>query len=456
MLKYFSKKKLILLCGDMLLIIASFYLSSFIRWSEFGDIRSSFNIAVILSLFIYIFIFYIADFYNLEDKFKSKWSILRFAAAVVVANSIIAIVFYIFPFWKYGRGIFLLSGVFIFILSILWHLIFNEFFKHQRVPSGILIVGAGEAGNAICNILKENNDINIIGLLDDDPYKLGMSVGSSKVIGKTEMLLSLLNDRKIDRVIVAITHDMSPELFKQIVQAKFNGVEIYDMLSVYQSITGKIPVLHTNDRWLWDADIYGIKKNLYNTKIKTVLDKFFAVTGTILSSPVMLITAILIKLDSIGPVFYSQQRVGKDGKIFTLFKFRSMRADAEPEGAVWAEKNDYRVTSIGRVIRFLRIDEIPQMWNVLKGDMSFIGPRPERPEFVEHLSKEIPYYSLRNSVKPGITGWAQVNYRYGASKEDSLEKLQYDLFYIKNVSFLLDIVILFVTIRVVLFGRGAR
>ncbi len=249
---------------------------------------------------------------------------------------------------------------------------------------------------------------------------------------------------------------MSPELFKQIVQAKFNGVEIYDMLSVYQSITGKIPVLHTNDRWLWDADIYGIKKNLYNTKIKAVLDKFFAVTGIILSSPVMLITAVLIKLDSKGPVFYSQQRVGKDGKIFTLFKFRSMRADAETEGAVWAEKNDSRVTSIGRIIRLLRIDEIPQMWNVLKGDMSFIGPRPERPEFVECLSKEIPYYSLRNSVKPGITGWAQVNYRYGASKEDSLEKLQYDLFYIKNVSLILDIIILFVTIRVVLFGRGAR
>lgn len=456
MLKYFPKKKLILLIGDMLVIIASFYISSFIRWGELSDISSSFNTAVILSFFVYIFTFYIADLYNLENKFKNEWYILKFAVTVVAASSLIAVIFYIFPFWKYGRGIFFLSSVSIFSLSILWHFVFNKFFKYQRVPSKVLIVGAGGTGKELYSILENNKDVDVIGFLDDAPDKLGMTIGSSSVIGETGLLLPLLRDKNIDKVIVAINGNISPELFKRIVDAKFSGVEIYDMPSIYENITGKIPVLHTNDRWLGYSNIYGIKKNLYNTKIKMFLDKTLAAIGLILSAPIMCITSLAIKLDSKGTVFYSQERVGKDGKVFTLFKFRSMKADAEANGAVWAKQNDSRVTRVGRIIRLLRIDEIPQMWNVIKGDMSFIGPRPERPEFVESLSKEIPYYFLRQSVKPGITGWAQINYRYGASKEDALEKLQYDLFYIKNLSFILDLIILFATIRVVLFGKGAR
>ena len=181
-----------------------------------------------------------------------------------------------------------------------------------------------------------------------------------------------------------------------------------------------------------------------------------AVIGVVITLPIVILTAALIKLESKGPVFYKQKRVGHDGIIFSLVKFRSMIADAENNGAVWTQQDDSRVTRVGKIIRNFRIDEIPQIWNVLKGDMSFVGPRPERPEFVDFLQKDIPYYMLRHSVKPGITGWAQVNYQYGDSPDDAREKLQYDLYYVKNQSFILDLHIMLSTVQVILFGIGAR
>lgn len=186
------------------------------------------------------------------------------------------------------------------------------------------------------------------------------------------------------------------------------------------------------------------------------MDILTSIIGLTLLFPVSLMVAIAIKSDSKGPIFYQQERVGEDGKIFRLLKFRSMRKNAEENGPVWAQVNDQRVTRVGRMIRKWRLDEIPQMINVLKGEMSLVGPRPERPIFVEQLSNEIPYYSLRNVIKPGITGWAQISYPYGASKEDALEKLKYDLYYIKRMSFLFDLTIIFETVKITLLGRGAR
>jgi exopolysaccharide biosynthesis polyprenyl glycosylphosphotransferase len=200
----------------------------------------------------------------------------------------------------------------------------------------------------------------------------------------------------------------------------------------------------------------GMKRNIYMSGIKGLIDKASSLLGLAASLPLMAVTAAAIRADSKGPVLYRQKRVGMNGGEFELLKFRSMRVDAESCGPRWAQQDDPRVTRVGRFIRKARIDEIPQLWNVLKGDMSLIGPRPERPEFVRLLNEEIPFYHLRHSVRPGITGWAQVNYRYGASKEDALEKLQYDLFYIKNLSAAIDLHILMRTVRVVLFGTGAR
>jgi sugar transferase (PEP-CTERM system associated) len=305
-------------------------------------------------------------------------------------------------------------------------------------------------------MLKANKDYEIVGFLDDDEKKWGMSFGNASVIGGTGLLSNLLKESRIDKVIIAITQVIRPEVYKKLVEAKFNGTAVYEMPSFYEKIAGKIPVLHTNEMWLGYADIYGVKSNLYNAKVKKIIDKALAVIGLIFAVPIMCIVSLLVKMDTRGPVLYRQQRVGFNGAIFDLIKFRSMKIDAEMNGAVWAQQNDPRITRVGRIIRFLRIDELPQLWNVLKGELSLVGPRPERPKFVDQLTREIPYYSLRHSVKPGITGWAQISYPYGASKEDALEKLQFDLYYIKNVTFLLDLYIILRTIRTVLFGKGAR
>lgn len=228
------------------------------------------------------------------------------------------------------------------------------------------------------------------------------------------------------------------------------------MASLYEELTGKLPVLHLTHGWMAYTTFHGIRKGLYTSRIKKIFDMCLSVTGLILASPLMLIIAMAIKIDTKGPVLYRQKRVGFNERNYDLIKFRSMTSDAEIHGTFWAQENDPRVTRIGNIIRKTRFDEIPQLWNILKGDMSLIGPRPERPEFVQKLENEIPYYTFRHAVKPGITGWAQVNYRYGASKDDTIEKLQYDLFYIKNLSVFLDLQILFKTLRVIMFREGAR
>jgi exopolysaccharide biosynthesis polyprenyl glycosylphosphotransferase len=198
------------------------------------------------------------------------------------------------------------------------------------------------------------------------------------------------------------------------------------------------------------------RRMLLYSQIRRLLDVVLSIVGLVLSLPLMALAAIAIKIDSRGPILYRQKRVGQRNQVFTIMKFRSMRIDSEPDGPVWAEEDDPRITRVGRIIRKLRIDELPQFVNIIRGEMSFVGPRPERPEFVEMLEQEIPYYSQRHLVKPGLTGWAQIRYPYCASVEDAVQKLQYDLYYIKNQSLMLDVITLFETARIVLFGRGAR
>jgi sugar transferase (PEP-CTERM system associated) len=240
----------------------------------------------------------------------------------------------------------------------------------------------------------------------------------------------------------------------ELLDNKLQGRHIDDGISFYEVITGKILVEKVNPAWLIFSEgfEYGRKRHL----VKRFCDLLFATVGLILTLPITIVTAILIKIESRGPIFYRQERIGERGATFTIVKFRSMRQDAEKNGAVWACQNDNRVTKIGSFIRKVRIDEIPQMWNVIRGEMSFVGPRPERPIFVEQLIEKLPYYSLRHTAKPGITGWAQICYPYGASEEDALRKLEYDLYYIKYQSFLFDALIIFRTVKTVLFKKGAR
>ena len=259
----------------------------------------------------------------------------------------------------------------------------------------------------------------------------------------------------VDLVIMAISYTQSAELIGNLLQLKMRGVEVIDMPNFCERAMGQIPIKNVEDSWFLYSGGFELLHRPFLQRFKRVFDLGASLVGLVLSLPLMGILALLVKLDSKGPVFYRQERTGQDEKPFNLVKFRTMRNDAEGgTGPVWASVRDYRVTRVGRWLRLTRLDEIPQFINVLKGEMSFIGPRPERPFFVEKLKKEIPYYALRFSVKPGLTGWAQVQYRYGASVEDAIEKLKFDLYYIKNMSWKLDIWIAIKTLKVVFFAQG--
>ena len=275
------------------------------------------------------------------------------------------------------------------------------------------------------------------------------------VIGNYSNIIRLAGEKKVDRIIVALEERRGNFPTKELLECRMEGITVEDGISFIEYLTGKLLIDKIRPSSLIFSN--GFNKSPVVQSLKTCSDLLLSLIFLVLFMPLMVCIAVAIKIDSPGPVFYRQERYGRNGKLFDLLKFRSMKNNAEKEtGPVWAEENDKRITRIGKIIRKFRLDELPQIINVLKGEMSFIGPRPERPFFVEQLKKEIPYYDKRHIVKPGITGWAQTEYSYGATKEEAMEKLKYDLYYIKNMSLFFDLFIYFRTVKIVLFGEGAR
>jgi sugar transferase (PEP-CTERM system associated) len=319
-----------------------------------------------------------------------------------------------------------------------------------------VIVGAGPLASNIAKEIAERADtgFNLIGFVTDDPESVEEKLANLSVIGNQSRILDIATKENVDRIVVALEERRGKFPDAQLLECKMKGIAIEEGIRFYEHLTGRLQVESLHPSSLIFSE--GFKKSKLTMWTKRASEFALSLIGLTLLSPVILVLSLLIKIDSRGPAFYKQERVGEGGKIFKLIKFRSMVEDAEADGPVWAEKNDKRITRVGRRIRKWRLDEIPQMFNVLKGDMSFVGPRPERRFFVERLTKEIPFYDQRFSVRPGVTGWAQIKYPYGATNKDALEKLKYDLYYIKNLSLLYDLVIIFETIKVVLFGKGAR
>ena len=277
---------------------------------------------------------------------------------------------------------------------------------------------------------------------------------SKNVIGSWSEKLQTNLQKKWSSIVIALDDKAPEELIENLMMARFESNRVRDLVQFYEETWQKVPLYYLGSRWFLLTEGFQLLGNPIRQRLKRLMDVLISSTLLLLTAPIMLTTAILIRLESRGGAIYRQTRTGKDGKDFTIFKFRSMRSDAEKNGAQWASQNDSRVTRIGNFIRKTRIDELPQLFNILRGTMSFIGPRPERPEFNQSLEKELSFYNLRHIVQPGLTGWAQVLYPYGASLEDAKEKLQYDLFYIKNYSLWMDISIVLKTITVVVFGRG--
>jgi sugar transferase (PEP-CTERM system associated) len=452
-LQGFPRQKLFLLTGDLGSILAAGIVISLSATGSVAAISSLLTILVV-SVVCYPAALYVFDMYNAERSFRHGDVVKRCLFAILLGGAVSIPLSAVIGEHAIIRGqplhMAMLLALFAgcrYAYSTLWQTIF--------VKKVVLIVGAGAPGLAIYNILRSPaSPYTVKGFVDDD--RASAARVHPKIVGTTDRVTEVAGNLGAASVILAIPGDRSPRLTRSILQARLQGTVIEEMVDVYERLTGRVPVEHIRDEWLLSAEGFDILHKAYIRRVKRFLDLMISGFLLLLTGPATLLTGLLVHLDSTGPVFYTQERVGKNGKVFKLFKFRSMRVDAESQGAQWAAGDDPRVTCVGKWLRLYRIDELPQLWNVVRGDMSLVGPRPERPEFVRLLEQRIPYYSLRHYVTPGITGWAQVTFRYASSVEDALNKLEADVYYIKNMSLILDLKIILKTIGVVFLAQGSR
>ncbi|MBI5235099.1 MAG: TIGR03013 family PEP-CTERM/XrtA system glycosyltransferase [Deltaproteobacteria bacterium] len=416
-----------------------------------------FLVKTLVLTIIYIIVLHAMRLYMPDMYRPDRTMLIRLVQATAISTIALLIVFYVVPSLKAWRGILLFHTILLPCAILLWRLVVTRVFKIELPRKNVLIIGSGrlakKIGEEICG--DSSLGLRLAGFIDDNPDKLGLSLVNPGVIGGYGDINRLSNAEHIDTIIVALPDKRAKLPMSALLDCKLQGIHVEEGETFNERVTGKIPLDHLKPSWMVFSDGF---KSLRSRKIlKRVLDLFMAFLMLTAALPLMVVTAIIIKLTSKGPIIFKQVRVGENGGNFDIYKFRSMRQDAEAgTGPVWAGASDARTTLIGRLIRLTRIDELPQIVNVIKGDMSFVGPRPERPFFVLKLREVIPYYEMRTVVKPGITGWAQIKYPYGANVQDALEKLQYDIYYIKNMSPLLDFMIFVMTVRVVLTGKGAR
>ncbi len=428
---------------------------------------------------VYLTVNYIADLYDYQRDYRRWWYIAQVLLAALIGFLANIVLFY-FPFGRFvGRTLLVIQAACYGLLLTLWRYVFSSLALPERLQRKMVIVGAGNCGRRILQAMRKRPlcGLTVQGFVDDDSLKVGTVIDGLPVLGDSSQLQALASQYKLDSVVVAITHEKSQQLINTLTRVSWNGIEVVDMPSLYEFLAGKLPIDHLSDVWLLFNSLN--KNKLYCRHLKRMMDLLLAGVLLLTHAPLLALIALAIKWDSPGPVFYCQERLGYEGRSFRLIKFRTMIQDAESQGPQWAAENDPRITRVGRFLRKFRLDELPQLINVFKGEMSIVGPRPEREvftrDFLEFIptcrpgrrandppgtviscgyQEKIPYYSHRLLVKPGITGWAQVMFPYASSVEETREKLQYDLFYVKNIGFFLDMAILLKTVRIVLFGRG--
>jgi sugar transferase (PEP-CTERM system associated) len=417
--------------------------------------RNGFLKAAVATLFCLV-AFYLYDLYDFVVMHDRRELVLRLVQALGLAWVALAIVMYLVPVLVIGRGVSLIALPLALALMVTWRVAAHWLLGHPKVGERILIVGSGESAVEIAREILGRRDAGyrVVGFVDSNAELVGRSLINPRVLGTTNQMAEITRREGVSRVVVALGERRGQFPVRELLDMSLSGeVAIEECASFYERLTGRVSLDMMRPSWLIFSG-RGQQSRL-NTALRAAVHRSVALAGALASLPVALVTALLIKLDSPGPVLYKQERVGKNGRPFTIMKFRSMRTDAEANGPVWASKDgDARTTRVGRVIRKIRVDEIPQFWNILKGEMNFVGPRPERPHFVKQLAEEVPFYEQRHLIPPGLTGWAQIKYPYGASVEDARQKLQYDLYYVKNQSLLLDAVIMFETVKTILFGRG--
>jgi sugar transferase (PEP-CTERM system associated) len=460
--RYFSVYDLILVLGDIVVIflatlavraaISLFEISPNPEWAFWFFQAVAVTIIVVLS-------FYYSDLYAIDQTLSVRELFLRLMSGVGIACILIAVVSYPIP--RFGKTLYA-SQMTLMVLSLCaWRVGLMRVIERAQIHGRVLVVGLQAIGKLVAEELLRQKKLGmeVVGFVGQSAGQLTLSYGNpvriSLPVYQPSSLIDLFERQNVDRILLADVDSCSNTLGQQLVTLRARGVAMEDCHSFYERLVSKIAIADLSPEWI--VRCKGFRRDRLVMLTKRMVDILASAVGLLVTAPITLLTAAAIKLESPGPILYRQERVGRDDEPFTIYKFRSMCESAEANGQpVWAAEDDPRVTRVGKIIRKLRIDEIPQMINVLRGQMSLVGPRPERPFFVEPLQKKIPYYSLRHSIKPGITGWAQISYPYGDSDEDAIEKLQYDLYYIKNMSALFDLQIIFESLKVVLLGKGAR
>ncbi len=447
----------ILPLGDVFLSVVALYAGFSLRFTKVLALENDSPLKIHqLPAFTLVLLFssFLVELYDYE-KYKNKRDVLvKIVMGLIISFFFLSALYYLMPFVNVGRGGFALSLVVFGILQFMWHVGYKAFINSSGFVRRVLILGTGPLAQQIGRIVTATNHHHVLrGYLNCSSE--AAYVPSHAIVGNGDFLLETVKKERAQKIVISLSERRGTLPVRDMLSCKLSGVEVVDANSFYEEMTGKLLLENIRPSCFIFSD--GFRITSAERLLKRLFDVVFAVIGLFMSLPIMPFIALAVKVDSPGPLLFKQRRVGEWERPFVLYKFRTMRTDAESEtGPVWTQKNDCRVTKIGNILRKFRLDEIPQIINVLKGDMSFIGPRPERPEFVGKLKEIIPYFSERHCVKPGITGWAQIKYSYGASVEDAIEKLKFDLFYVKNLSLYLDLLIIFETIKVVLFGRGGR
>ena len=452
----------VLVAGESALIFSAIAAASYVRLGTEAWVllaQPGGLLRVLLVLAVCQTTLHYNDLYDVRFVADMRDLMVRLLQAIGFASILLAVIYYWGPDAIIGRGVFLLASIFMIVALVAWRLVFAWVSRRAAPRERLLLVGTGAAAIELARELHERRQelgVDIVGFVDPDPARVGAPLINPGVIGSINDITALVSSMNVDRVVVSLSDARGKLPMNRLLDIRLqSGVTFDHLTDVYEQYTGKIAVENLRPSWLIFSS--GFRKSQVLATAKRALDIGGAVIGLTLAVPLMAVVVVLVRITSPGAVLYEQERVGFNGRVFRIYKFRTMRADAEAAtGPVWSTANDSRVTRVGRFLRLTRLDELPQLWNVLRGDMSIVGPRPERPEFVSKLTEAIPYYGQRHVVKPGLTGWAQVRYTYGATVEDAIEKLQYDLYYIKNMSLALDVVIALETVKIIILRRGAR
>jgi sugar transferase (PEP-CTERM system associated) len=478
--RYVSLRGLLLAVGECGFILFGLFCGVRLRfWNDPEEFRHyvqapGFVLQGLVYTVTLLVCFYYSDLYDLRAIRQRRDQMIGLTQSLGTASLLLGVLYFVFPGLLIGRGVFFISTAVVAVLVVSMRVLLEKAWQMASPTQSVLILGTQRLGLTVATELERRSDLNLVvagfleaapserpvgpgrgGVAVSEPAQATSIVPARRILGRLDDLERVVRAHQIGRIIVALEDRRGKLPIRDLVRLRVEGVLVEDAATTVASLTGRIWLELVHPSWLVFGG--GFHRARLGLALKRAVDLAASLVGLALSAPLMLLAALAVRLDSPGPVIFRQTRVGYRGRTFDVLKFRSMRLDAEADtGAQWAKVNDSRVTRVGQYLRKYRLDELPQFINVIRGDMSFVGPRPERPFFVNQLREAIAFYDERHSVRPGLTGWAQVEYSYGASVEDALRKLEYDLFYLKNMSALFDLLVIVKTVRLVLGGKGSR